>query len=410
MQQLVITRPATMPLPPVAPGGRPRPKHSKLPWLAGVGGFMLCALPVVLLAGAGNPPCVTAATPGTVNTPAGGGPPAAGMYAQPLRLEPARWYRVGATMYGGPTDPTSGNYGSIGTPGQSYLPAHPDSFAELSVLDRNHANGGSFTFADANALSNLPYLTGLRVANNGVQKLLYKRDVGYGQGPGQLIANGQPYRLDVWWQSAGALGVSKNPVDIQLVPPTGAGATLGQLPSSTQAPGASTIDPGCAAAISAGGIPLPLVPGTQTKILPSGLAAAGQSAPAAVRAMVGAGNRLYGKPYIYGGAHCCSLTTLQPGYDCSSAVSYVLHAGGVLGPNALVSGDLANWGLPGPGRYVTVYANAGHAFMYVAGLRFDTSYNGTDTGPNAAHGGPRWRVYPTVPSWATWSVRHPPGL
>ena len=410
MQQLTITRPANLPLPLVAPGGPPRPKRSKLPWLAGLGGFMLLVLPVVLLAGAGNPPCVTAATPGTVDTPAGGGPVAAGMYAQPLRLQPARWYRVGATMYGGPSDPTSGDYGSIGIPGQSYLPAHPDSFAELSVLDRNPANGGSFTFADANALSNLPYLTGLRVASNGVQKVLYKRDVGYGQGPGQLIANGQPYRLDVWWQSAGPLGVSKNPVDIELAPATGAGATLGQLPSSTQALGAATIDPGCAAAISGGGIPLPLVPGTETKILPSGLAAAGQSAPAAVKAMVAAGNRLYGKPYVYGGAHCCSLDTLQPGYDCSSAVSYVLHAGGVLGASALVSGELANWGLPGPGRYVTVYADNGHVFMYVAGLRFDTSYNGTDTGPNAGKAGPRWRVYPTVPSWATWSVRHPPGL
>jgi len=293
MQQLTITRLANVPLPAVAPGGAPQRKRSKLPWLAGLGGLMLCALPVVLLAGAGNPPCVTAATPGTVNKPAGGGPVAAGMYAQSLRLQPARWYRVGATMYGGPTDPTSGDYGSIGTPGQSYLPAHPDSFAELSVLDHNPANGsGSFAFQDANALNSLPYLTGLRVANNGVQKILYKRDVGYGQGPGQLIANGQPYRLDVWWQSAGPLGVSKNPVDIELAPPTGSGATLEQLPSNTQAPGASTIDPGCAAAISGSGIPLPLVPGTQTKILPSGVAAAGQSAPAAVKAMVAAGNRV----------------------------------------------------------------------------------------------------------------------
>jgi hypothetical protein len=139
-------------------------------------------------------------------------------------------------MYGGPTDPTSGDYGSIATPGQSYLPAHPDSFAELSVLDRNPANGGGFTFADANALSNLPYLTGLRVANNGVQKLLYKRDIGYGQGPGQLIPNGQPYRLDLWWQSARPLGVSKNPVNIELAPPTGAGATLGQLPRQHPSP------------------------------------------------------------------------------------------------------------------------------------------------------------------------------
>ena len=104
--------------------------------------------------------------------------------------------------------------------------------------------------------------------------------------------------------------------------------------------------------------------------------------------MVAAGNRLYGKPLHLTAADTArSLDTLQPAYDCSSAVSYVLHAGGVLGPNALVSGELADCGLPGPGRYVTVYANAAHAFMYVAGLRFDTSYNGTDTGPNAGQAG-----------------------
>ncbi len=184
--------------------------------LAAGSAFMLVMAPVVLLLGAGNPPCPSALSPGTVNTPAGGGPVAAGLYAQPLRLQPARWYQVGATQYGGPSDPSSSDYGSIGTPGESYLPAHPDTFAELSVLDHNPANAGTFTFADANALDNLPYMTALRVANNGTQRVLYKRDVGYGQGPGQLIANGQPYRLDVWWMSAGALGVSKNPVDIQL--------------------------------------------------------------------------------------------------------------------------------------------------------------------------------------------------
>jgi hypothetical protein len=375
-----------------------RPRRGR--WgLIAAGLFMVVIAPVVLLAGAGNPPCSAAAAPGTANTPAGGGPVAAGLYAQPLRLQPSRWYQVGATEYGGPSDPSSGAYGAIGIPGQSYLPAHPDTFAELSVFDHNPANGGSFTFADANALSDLPYMTGLRVANGTRQKVLYKRDVGYGQGPGQTIANGQPYRLDVWWQSAGALGVSKTPVDIELAPATGASPTLGQLPPTTQ--GSGGIDPGCAAAVSGTGIPLPLVPGTQTQILPSGLAAAGQNAPAQVKAMVAAGNRLYGKPYIWGGGH---------GPPLSSAVSYVLHAGGVFGDSALVSGDLANWGLPGPGRYVTVYANAGHAFMYVAGLRFDTSHTGIDTGPNQNQEGPRWRVYPTVPSWAAWSVRHPPGL
>jgi hypothetical protein len=369
-------------------------------------GFMFVAVPIALLGGVSSLQCPAA---GTVDAPAAGGPTAAGLYAQPLRLEPGAWYEVGATQYGGPDDPTSGDYGAIGTPGESYLPAHPDTFAELSVLDSNPANGGTFTFQDADALDQLPYMTGLRVANNATQRILYKRDVGYGQGPGEQIANGQPYRLDVWWQSAGPLGVSKTPVRIQLAPATGAASTLGQLPVSTGAAGGVT-GTQCPPVSAGTGIPLPLVPGTQTKILASGLAAAGQAAPAQVRAMVAAGNRLYGKPYIYGGGHGPSLDTIQPGYDCSSAVSYVLHAGRALGPNALVSGQLADWGLPGPGRYVTVYANAGHAFMYVAGLRFDTSYNGTDTGPNAGRSGPRWRVYPTVPDWATWTVRHPPGL
>jgi cell wall-associated NlpC family hydrolase len=401
-----LTAPPKTPQRQQAPTPVRRRRHGRWITVAAGGAFMLLVAPVLLLLGAANPPCPSAPAPGTVNTPAGGGPVAAGMYAEPLRLEPGRWYRVGATEYGGPADPSSSDYGSIGTPGESYLPAHPDTFAELSVLDHNPANGGTFTFADANALDKLPYLTALRVANNRTQRILYKRDIGYGQGPGQLIDNGQPYRLDVWWMSASALGISKNPIEIQLAPRTGAGATLGQLPAGASS---STTAVNCPA-VAGTGIPLPLDPGTQTKILPSGLAAAGQSAPAAVKAMVAAGNRLYGKPYIWGGGHGPSLDALQPGYDCSSAVSYVLHAGGALGPSALVSGDLAHWGLPGPGRYVTVYANNGHAFMYVAGLRFDTSYHGTDTGPNAGQPGPRWRVYPTVPNWATWSVRHPQGL
>jgi hypothetical protein len=379
--------------------------HRRWPWALGLATLALTLLPVVLLAGAGNPPCQTPA----INAPAGGGSLAAGLYAQPLRLQPGRWYRVGATRYGGPGDRTSGSYGSIAMPGQSYLPAHPDTFAELSVLDHNPASGGAFSFADANALDNLPYMTALRVANHAAQKILYKRDIGYGQGPGQLTAGGQPYRLDVWWESAAVLGVSKNAVAIQLAPATGAGATLGQLPASLQTPASVAVGQ-CATSVTGAGIPLPLVPGAQTKILASGLAAAGQQAPPVVKAMVAAGNRLFAKPYVFGGGHGPSLDTLQPGYDCSSAVSYVLHAGGALGPDALDSTGLAHWGLPGPGRYVTVYANPGHAFMYVAGLRFDTSYRHTDTGPNAGQPGPRWRVFPTVPDWARWTVRHPPGL
>jgi hypothetical protein len=127
--------------------------------------------------------------------------------------------------------------------------------------------------------------------------------------------------------------------------------------------------------------------------------------------MVAAGNRLFNASYLYGGGHGPSLDTLQPAYDCSSAVSFVLHWGGVLGASALDSTGLAGYGLPGPGQYVSIYANAGHAFMFVGGLRFDTVYDAAyDTGPNSGKPGPRWRSYPTVPSWASWTVRHPPGL
>jgi hypothetical protein len=349
---------------------------------------------------------------GAINQPAGGGPLAQGLYAVPLELQPGRWYEVGATEYGGPGDPSSGDYGSIPDPGQSYLPAHPATFAELSVLDRNPANGGTFTFQDANALSSLPYLAALRVAHDGRESLLLKRDTGYGQGPGQLISNGQPYRLDVWWQAAQQLQITKSAVQVQLAPATGAGGTLGALPGSTEASGGGEASPGaCPAPEGAGSIPLPLTPGTQTKILPSGLAAAGEEAPAQVKAMVAAGNRLFGAAYLYGGAHGSSLNTLGPAYDCSSAVSYVLHAGGVFGEYAEDSSELESYGDPGPGSYVSIYANAAHAFMYVGGLRFDTVEDPAyDSGPNSGKPGPKWRVSASIPGWASWTVRHPPGL
>jgi hypothetical protein len=341
-------------------------------------------------------------------TPAGGAASKDGMFARALRLQPGRWYGVGATTYGGPADPTSGFNGSIPDPGQSYLPSHPDTFAELSVLDSNPANHGTFTFADANALDRLPYMAGLRVVHAGHQAVLYKRDVGYGQGPGQTIPNGEPYRLDVWWQAARSLQISKSAVRIQLAPAGGTAATLGELPASNEPAGS---EEECAVEQAGGSIPLPLVPGTRTTILSSGLAAAGREAPVAVKRMVAAGNRLYGTTYVYGGGHGPSLDTLQRAYDCSSAVSYILHAGGVLGPDALDSTELASYGLPGPGKYVSIYANAEHTFIYVAGSRLDTvEAPAFDTGPNSGKPGARWRVYPSVPDWATWTVRHPPGL
>jgi hypothetical protein len=349
----------------------------------------------------------------TVNVPPGLSAMARELWDMPLRMQPGHWYPVGATEYYAGDGTGSGDYGSIPDPAQANLTEHPDSYAELSLLPTNPANGGTFTFQDANALGTLPYMTGLRVARDGKSIVVYKRDTGYGQGPSEHTPEGFQFRIDLWGPSAQALGVSKDQVDIQLAPKTGAGELLeatpgvGEAGESPEASGEGESQ--CTGEPAAEG-PLPLTASESTQILPDGLAAAPKSAPAAVKAMVAAGNRLYGTSYLYGGAHGTPLSELQPAYDCSSAVSFVLHAGGVFGEQAEDSTELESYGQPGPGKYVSIYANSGHAFMYVAGLRFDTSYNGTDTGPNQGKSGPRWRVFDHVPNWAPWVVRHPPGL
>jgi hypothetical protein len=75
--------------------------------------------------------------------------------------------------------------------------------------------------------------------------------------------------------------------------------------------------------------------------------------------------------------------------------------------------DYVDWGSPGPGRWVSIYATdrpTPHVFVVLAGLRLDTSHNGTDLGPNRDEDGPRWRILDHIPTWAHWSIRHPPGL
>ena len=119
--------------------------------------------------------------------------------------------------------------------------------------------------------------------------------------------------------------------------------------------------------------------------------------PAIVAAIFSGGNAIARFPYVYGGGHGSFIDTA---YDCSASVSYALAAAGLL--NApLTSGQLAKWGSPGPGKWVTIYANAGHTFMYVDGLRFDTS-------GRAGPFGTRWQTAPR--SLAGFTVRHPPGL
>jgi Transglycosylase SLT domain len=137
--------------------------------------------------------------------------------------------------------------------------------------------------------------------------------------------------------------------------------------------------------------------------------------PTSVQAMLVAGNELQDLPYGPGG-HPDPLGASEE--DCSSTVNYVLYRSGIrafseiLHDNPLAQ-DYVSWGAPGPGRWVTIYASASperHVFMTIAGLRLDTSHNGTDVGPNRFENGPRWRMLDHIPTWAHWSVRHPPGL
>ncbi|MFZ1925626.1 MAG: hypothetical protein WAU42_05745 [Solirubrobacteraceae bacterium] len=121
------------------------------------------------------------------------------------------------------------------------------------------------------------------------------------------------------------------------------------------------------------------------------------SVPEAVQRVVAGGNAIADFPYIWGGGHASFVAN---GYDCSGSVSYALAAGGLLSA-PLVSGDLAHWGEPGPGRWITIYANAGHTFMDVDGVWFDTAGR---SGPYAS----RWLV--AQPSLEGYAVRHPPGL
>jgi hypothetical protein len=171
-----------------------------------------------------------------------------------------------------------------------------------------------------------------------------------------------------------------------------------------------------------------LVPGDRAKILPDGEAEAPADAPPAVQAMIAAGNRIEHFPYSWGGGHGAIAQTMSqrnpdpaadpgeqenggPGYDCSSSTDYVLYGGGfgqtLLGGEAPASGTLEGIGDPGTGRWVTIYATPGHAYIEVAGIYVDTAA-GEGRPPNPPSTGPRWSPVGTGPGG--FVARHPPGL
>jgi hypothetical protein len=149
--------------------------------------------------------------------------------------------------------------------------------------------------------------------------------------------------------------------------------------------------------------PVPLVPGMRARLLANGLAAAPAAAPPAVKGMIAAANEISHRPYLL--VHYPTHLN-NPTYDCSSSTSHVLWGGGRLGTAPRVSGQFMYYGQPGPGRWVSIYANSGHVFLYVAGLRFDTSRYGW--GPNAGESGPRWRLGPRP--LTGFIARHAAGL
>ena len=141
----------------------------------------------------------------------------------------------------------------------------------------------------------------------------------------------------------------------------------------------------------------PTAPGPKAKLSRDGRTAIPPAeAPAAVRDAVYGANRITRRPYRYGGGHRRFRDT---GYDCSGAVSYALHGGGIL-DSPLDSRAFRRWGRRGEGQWITVYTKPSHAYVVIAGLRFDTSGTGGR--------GPRW--HKSLRSKRGYKVRHYKGL
>lgn len=141
----------------------------------------------------------------------------------------------------------------------------------------------------------------------------------------------------------------------------------------------------------------------QAGLSTEGYATVPPSAPREVAAIITAGNQVARAPYLYGGGHGGvrgKETWVDSAYDCSGSVSFALAAAGML-HTALASGQFESWGAPGPGRWITIYANSAHAWMTVAGLRYDTGGLLTPT-----HS--RWQA--AMRSTSGFVARHPIGL
>jgi cell wall-associated NlpC family hydrolase len=177
------------------------------------------------------------------------------------------------------------------------------------------------------------------------------------------------------------------PVDPASVPSTGAAAPVAE--SDAEIRRQLSLFRKHLASFNAARGPVPEVRSDGTAVAPI-------QAPNVVASVIAAGNAIATTPYKWGGGHGAWKDS---GYDCSGSVSFALAGAGLM-TSPLTSGAFMHWGDPGPGRWITIYANSGHVFMVVAGLRFDTS---------GANGGTRWQSA-KARSYAGFAVRHPPGL
>jgi 3D (Asp-Asp-Asp) domain-containing protein len=333
------------------------------------GGMMLIALPVVLLGGVSSLQCPPLSAPLTF--PAGSG----------------AWI---ATAYGPPWDAMNGS--GVTATGLNLIAGQP---AYEIAVDPAVVPLQSFEHVTPN-----PFGTG---------HAFYAGDTG-----GAIIGR----HVDIYdWRGRAAQDAwGVRHVDVSPAPNPGTGNLLQEITPPATGTGAGVADtqggaswtPACDGL--AGSARLTLIPGQQARILPDGTAAAPQDAPAAVKLAIAAANEIHTKPYPVPDLHYGSLAQPWPAYDCSGTVSYVLYRAGLHGTWPDDSTGLESWGLPGPGRWITVYADSGHAWIVIAGLAFDTADYG---GPNLPPGsGPRWRQNPLVnlADGRSYVTRHPPGL
>jgi 3D (Asp-Asp-Asp) domain-containing protein len=343
-------------------------KHRWLLWLPAAGGLMLITLPAVLLGGVATEQCATPLTP--TGSATGGG----------------AWV---ATAYGPPWNAINGT--GVTATGLN-LTAGPPAY-EIAV-DPTLIPLQSFAHVQPN-----PF---------GTSRAFYAGDTG-----GAIIGR----HVDIYdWQGRAAQDAwGVRHVTVTPAPNPGTGNLLQEItpgPTATAGPGQVTDTAGWTPTCDqlAGTATLAAVTGQTARILPDGTAAAPSDAPAAVKLAIAAANQIHTKPYPDPVEHFGSLSSPWPAYDCSGAVSFVLYQAGLHSQWPDVSGTLESWGLPGPGTWITVYANSRHTWIVIAGLAFDTADYG---GPNIPAGsGPRWRQNPlgNLADGLSYVARHPPGL